>query len=468
MKRPKLLTPWQHALALIGDKEALYNLCMVSAHEEIGFVAESATIACDSLRETWTGRYLPHETHVALIAALVDRARRSADKRFPDEDFYVRARYSRQIPLPDEQVWCVTGLAGISKSATMAAVARVFKKITPVSPFPTVAGVDPAFVLHLKLRSMRSVGQILESIANPLFLAGRTKVSQIALRDHLREWLYAKSTLLMLVDELQFVSTSQNASTLIMNTISALAELGPPVVYICNYSLAHKLMRRNHEEKDRFLSRVIVMHPPAETDPHWACVVESYLSAAKLCFDFTAEQAAPELHRLTGGMYRALKDLLCEACSHAWQGNTKNKVTMNNVRNAYRSDGYTSHRADIESLTRIPTSAQVRSSRPDLVSPFSNAIEGTIATAGPTKIQPKPAELSPVVKDTFESAISAAGRKVLKELRDASLTAPPERNGGANIKSIRKRAPVTGASLLANLNLIGYGTSSPLDDDTDK
>lgn len=468
MKGEMVAQPWQHALRAIGGEEALYDKCMVAAGLEKGLDAESATIACDRLREAWTRTYLPHVTHVRLMAALVDRARRSADKRFPDEDFYVKARYSRKIPLPDEQVWCVTGLAGISKSATMAAVERLFSTIAPIGPFPSVAGMAPAFVIHLKLRSMRSVSQILESIANPLFLAGRTKVRQIELRDHLREWLYAKSTLLILVDELQFVSTSQNASTLIVNTISALAELGPPVVYICNYSLAHKLMGRSHEEKDRFLSRVIVLHPPAETGAHWVLVIESYLSVAKSYFEFTAEQAAPELHRLTGGMYRALKDLLCEACAVAWHESTGNRVTMNDVRRAYRSDGYTSHRADIETLARIPTSTQARSARPDLVSPFVSPSDVVGTAVGSTHVPPKAAEVSPVVTDTFESAISVSGRGVLKELRDASSEAPPERKDGGNVKSIRKRTPVTGASLLASLNLIGYGTSSPSDDDNKK
>jgi len=167
-------------------------------------------------------------------------------------------------------------------------------------------------------------------------------------------------------------------------------------------------------------------------------------------------------------MYRALKDLLCEACAVAWDESMGNRVTMNDVRRAYRGDGYTSHRADVETLARIPTSTQARSARPDLVSPFASSSDVVSTVGGSADFPRKPAEASPVVIDTFESAISVAGRKVLKELRDASSEAPPERKGGVNVKSIRKRPPVTAASLLASLDLIGYGTSSPSDDDNKK
>lgn len=464
MKAHPLPNPWQRALASLPVKEAIAALCTVGPSEQTGLRHQSATIATERLREAWTKMYLPDQTHLKLIDELLDRARSSASKRFPDEDFYVKARYSRDIPLPDEQLWCVSGLAGISKSATMAAITRVFKTVVPPGSFAIVGNAEPAFVVHLKLRTARSVCHVLESLANPLFMAGRAKVSLDDLTDHLREWLYSKSTILLLVDELQFVSTSSKASTLIASTISALAELGPPVVYICNYSLARKLMRRPHEEKARFLSQVTVLHPPNEDDPHWAHVVESYLSVAKSYFDFKAEQVAPELHRLTSGMYRALKDLLCEACRHAWQNGTGRPVTMNDVRSAYRSDGYTSHRGDVETLARVASSAQARRARPDLVSPFSSTIDRTSATTS-DRAPRKPLELSPIVQETFESAMHPEGRKVLKQLREAAAAAPPERKSSANVKSIRKRGPVTSTSLLANLSLIGYRVVPPGDDD---
>ena len=200
---------------------------------------------------------------------------------------------------------------------------------------------------------------------------------------------------------------------------------------------------------------------------NWIVVVESYLSTARRYFDFTAEQSASELHRLTAGMYRALKDLLCEACAYAWHAGVTSKVTMNDVRCAYRSDGYTSHREDIETLAKIPTSAQARKNRPDLVSPFAKAIDEMTVSAKANSVPHKTAEASPVVRDIVESAISADGRKVLKELRDAAIAAPPDRKDSANVKKIRKRTPVTGASLLANLSLVGYG-NKPVTDDHDR
>lgn len=452
--------PLQERLRRLSNLEQLRSRSLFLPPPELRLDLDTAEVATDRLRVAWSRIYLPHESHLMLMRDMVDRAVRSVEKRYPSRELYMKARYSGSPPSPEEQVWCVTGLAGISKSATMTAIHRVFASVEASGGFFPEMGIEhePQLILHVQIGALKNVNEILSGLANPLFLAHHKKAQLWRLKDHLREWLYAQSTLLIVVDELQFLTRSSTASTLIANTISALSELGPPVFYTSNYSLGQKLMRRPQEDKDRLLARVTLLDPPSSNDAHWAKVLTSYLSIAPGRFDTDISECADQLHRLTAGLYRALKDLLCEACRIAWLVDAKSIVTMNHIRQAYRSPTYTSHRTDIEALEWIATSAQARRERSDLVSPFSTT-QAALPNRNSANGSGLKAQVPLAVAHMIESSAKADARVLLEDLRHASDEVGVGRRRGATVTKISKRLAMTPASLRAGLDSLSTKTA---------
>ncbi|NHZ82703.1 AAA family ATPase [Massilia sp. CCM 8695] len=272
--------PLQESLKRLSNLEELRSRSSFLPPPELGLHLDTAEVATDRLRIAWSRIYLPHESHLMLMRDMVDRAVRSVETRYPSREQYMKARYSGSPLLAEEQAWCVTGLAGISKSATMTAIYRVFASLEASGGIFRETGIEhkPQLIQHVQIGASTNLNEILSALANPLFLAQHKKAQLRRLKDHLREWLYTQSTLLIVVDELQFLTRSATASTLIANTISALSELGPPVFYTSNYSLGHKLMRRPQEDKDRLLARVTLLDPPSSNDTHWAKVISLYTS----------------------------------------------------------------------------------------------------------------------------------------------------------------------------------------------
>ncbi|MBF0762878.1 transposase, partial [Dysgonomonas mossii] len=55
------------------------------------------------------------------------------------------------------------------------------------------------------------------------------------------------------MDETQHINTGEGASK-VTDILLTMAAIGPPVIFVSNYSLVHRLFRRNSEDKQRLLS----------------------------------------------------------------------------------------------------------------------------------------------------------------------------------------------------------------------
>jgi hypothetical protein len=53
-------------------------------------------------------------------------------------------------------------------------------------------------------------------------------------------------------------STGLGASK-VTDILLTMAAIGPPMIFVSNYSLVHKLLRRNNEDKQRLLSESRIM-----------------------------------------------------------------------------------------------------------------------------------------------------------------------------------------------------------------
>lgn len=416
--------------------------------------------AVEKLWSAWSRIFLPSEQHLDLGIKFLARARSFHFKRYADGRAYERSRYEGidAMGLTPHELWCLTGLAGVTKTSFLAALQRACIVLSGGMDAlrPTAMGVNSPIcpVLHLRIQPKQKPDEVLRALANPIFVAGRSNIKWPDLVSHLKDWMHARMASLILVDELQFLSRSESASTLIANFIAQVADIGLPTIYCCNYSSVHKLKARPQEDKDRLLTHPFVMQQPIEGDSHWTAVVSEFKAVVPDLIDIDPHRDAAELYRLCGGLCRLLRLLLVAACRVAWPDTVCRKVTMADVRAAYLSRFYSSQRKDVEDLKALMFSAETRKRRRDLVCPFEDLTlpaQPSTASTMPS-IGKKP--LHPALAYQIESSISAGGREVLAELRAAADTVASGRKASAKVTRLPRQPKVTAEALLKGMQTI--------------
>jgi len=167
---------------------------------------------------------------------------------------------------------------------------------------------------------------------------------------------------------------------------------------------------------------------------------------------------AHELHRLTAGLFRVLRQLLLEAYRVA-VGRGAKAVTMDDVRQAYRSGAFSSHRKDVEDLASLAVSGLIAQQRADLVCPFA-PVKG-LQRPIPYGQAPGNAEAgtSPPVA-MLESTLSADAQKTLRVLRQAA-DHPLSPNDAAKVTPLPRRSTVSAQSLREGAELLRGTLAKP-------
>jgi hypothetical protein len=65
---------------------------------------------------------------------------------------------------------------------------------------------------------------------------------------------------IVILDETQFIAKGDGAAKP-ADILLTLAAIGPPMLYVSNFGLLHKLRQRNQEDTQRILSKVRIMAP---------------------------------------------------------------------------------------------------------------------------------------------------------------------------------------------------------------
>ncbi|UNV90453.1 MULTISPECIES: AAA family ATPase [unclassified Comamonas] len=407
--------------------------------------------ACQRLNAGWSTAFVPGPQHIQILRSLLDRAHAYAMDRYPSVTDYNRLR-SASPPTKKciQPTLCLTGLAGVSKSSLMQALERICQLEHGPEYLTDEQQLRITPVRRLEIDGQSALQGVLRSMANPLALQGRKKLSTDALMEHVRDWLLATATSTLTVDEMQFFTQSSSASTKTSQLIMALANLGSPLVYVANFSLIRKLTQRPQEERDRLLSNPIVLHPPTADDPWWISCLSEYLSICPATFRLNVEADALELHRYTAGLFRALRHLLLQSYKEA-RTEGKLHVTIDDVRRSYKSSAYSSHRKDVEDLNSLSVSDYLLEKRSDLVCPFMelrpHTISKTKATASHLSSARTPWPELDIPSAMVESTLSSGARKKLKALR-STTDQPSSEPSSATVIRLPRREPVSAQSLL--------------------
>lgn len=399
--------------------------------------------ACARLDSAWQDVFIPTQQHLTILRLLVDEASRYARSRFPDFGAYtVWRNMPRLLSSEWSQIRCLTGLSGVGKSSLIKALVRVCQPENGLAYNHTGHNLLLFPIKRIRVRSGQTASGVLNDLANPLF--GEVQRGQ-KVHHHVMDWLLATATSLLVVDEMQFLTPSENASTRATQIIMQLGDLGPPLFYVANYSLVHKLIDdRYSEQKNRLLIEPIVVQPPSADSEDWKSILAEFLRVSPGSFDLDPIRDGAEIHRLSYGLFRYLGRLLIQAYRMA-RNDGCNVVKMPHLLNAYRSSAFTAYRQDIEVLHSLAVCDLYRTKRRDLVCPLQSIfdpLDKTVVASGALQTFSETARVSALL----ESTLTPGQRRTLDELRSAADKPSPAKPR-ANVTTLHAQKQTTASSL---------------------
>jgi len=108
-------------------------------------------------------------------------------------------------------------------------------------------------------------------------------------------WIYRRGCCLIAIDELQFLTQSEQANVLVCQVLLAVTYVGVPMVFISNYSLCHRLLKRPPEAIQRLLTRPLILVPDLPDSDDWRNLLAEYQKAVPNLFIFSFVDRAKDL-----------------------------------------------------------------------------------------------------------------------------------------------------------------------------
>lgn len=290
---------------------------------------------------------------VAIAQNLLGICQAHALSYYETVEAFNKRVHAKELDLPTNPTTrMLTAEAGLGKSKLMEALLRVLGAPVEIHVSPKLPPQRFVGMVLVRIESNTRRGDLLNALALAAGLAADYRSGTKAEVDRLRLQLYRAGVMLIVVDELQFLAQSATAHAAVAKTLHFLRQLGVPVVFVGNYSLAHKLILRNTEDTQRFLMHQLVMLPDAPDDKSFVEMLSECVRVMDGALNVDPTLDAPMIHWYTGGNRRAWRALLVRAYEEvrlgAQQGDRDVQITMNDLKGAYGSTGYDTFRREVE------------------------------------------------------------------------------------------------------------------------
>lgn len=370
-------------------------------------------LAAELLAQALKQIFIPSGFTIDFIHEMVGRAALHSRTLFSSEVEYARRIYDPQesevIPV------CLTGLAGVGKSQTIAAL----RKILP-GPVNFTCDHYHGSVLLVSHWYASARGKASgKGLLSDFVLGGgqRSNVAQLLIE--CRRRANRDGVSLVVLEETQHINTGLGAAK-VTDILLSMAAIGPPMIYVSNYSLVHKLLRRNSEDKQRLLSdpRIMLPDEPGSTD--WKAYIDECIRVSNGSIGVSRNDLASEIYRCTFGIKRLAVTLLKQAyveCRIAG----RRAVNLFDITQAYRSAAYTISANEVEQLHALAVGNRMAKAPLDLQCPFElpATYKSNVVQFARNERQDR------VNAKVFDSALTASERAAKKQL-DASIKAEPK------------------------------------------
>ena len=343
----KFINPWVDSFKEANSIDYIRAKTLRTAKPLHGLDEDLVEVACAKIKQAFGETFVPTMQACQIMKTCIELAQGYAQKSYPSNAIFMEGVYvDKEKPEPCFPI-ILTGPAGVGKSEIRKALIRLFGRQQSIKadvnhgPFPLK--LVQAVVAHGK----KSVGALLMPLARPEVQRGELKIKAANLLNEAATWIYISGCSLLLLDELQFLTLSEKANTNITDAMMTFSCIGPPSIVICNYSLVHRLRSRGQEDRQRLLSRSIVLLPDAPNSPDWKLVLGELQKIVPNIYEFNFKEKAVDFWNLTAGLKRLLIGLLLIAYRVA-RRDGRSSVIWADIDKAYLSSDYSADRIDVD------------------------------------------------------------------------------------------------------------------------
>ena len=314
--------------------------------------------------------FYPTTQCLNILKRLIGMGRAHAKMHYPDTKTFLSGVYAQTPSLPDFMTpICLTGLAGIGKTEVLRALRRLLPGINEI-----ILNGQPAFpikgIWNVTVKARTMPKDILRALVN-------VNGSPADLVEVCRKHAYRDGVSILVADEFQFATGSENANARVSQMLLSLGYIGIPFIYAANYSLLRRLKRRPEEDQQRLLADPVIMLPDKHDSVDWQDTLNAQCEVAPGYFVFDPIGDAKELHGYTAGRKRAMARLLGIAFRREFPSG--GVVDAGAIRRAYFSSEFSVYREETEILVSQAVKNRPDESRNDLWCPIP--MEPTAATA---------------------------------------------------------------------------------------
>ena len=409
--------------------------------------------ACKKLESAFKSLFIPTEQTVSIMADLLGLALAHSASTYISKKEFMAGLYAASCPLPEMFFpICLTGLAGVGKTQVLTAARRMISDPMEVkadpghSPFP----LRPAW--HLSVRDRMTVSGILlhllgeenaekyddlEESTSATSRARHTNRKDISLLlRRCRRIAYKSGISLLIADEFQFATRSENANALVVSMLLHLSALGLPMLFAANFSLGYKLMRRPQEDIQRLLGRPLVLVPDLASSDDWLATLRAYQAVAPDVFVFDPVMDGKTIHGWTAGLKRLLANILVIAYRRARRAGRV--VNVYEIESAFKSVDYSTNRNDVNLINQQNVTGKM--ARKDLWCPFEMPKADTAALHEEAQSQRLAQTGIEMVKSAMTRNERQAYSTIEKAARNGSRTAKATVSSLKNEKESRLEA----------------------------
>ena len=430
--------PWAERFVSLLDREEIRRRATVTVPPLLDLNALPIETACSDLKLALRTLFVPTSQCLDNLLRWVGLAYAHCLAFYPDSRSFLSGVYSKDAPLSElSYPICLTGLGGTGKSHLIKAFRRIM-----VEDFQQTVSADHSEFLFKALWSIqvndrRSFNEMLMTLAE-IGDAPRDLVAAC------RRRAYRNGVAFVLADEFQFATQSSNANALVTRMLLSLAFLGLPFVYVANFSLLNRLLKRPQEDQDRLLADPVVFLPDEPNSDDWNNTLAAQKSVAPEIFVFNETADGEALHRYSVGIKRAEVKLLVIAYRIAREMGGCGKVALHEIELAYRSTEYAFYRRNVEAITRQIIQNKKEKGRDDLWCPIDLPVSRQAAFTE----QVKKERSERVSEAIFRSAMTAKEKKLVDALQSSST---PKAKKAPVLKLSRKKL-LTADELKNNAN----------------
>lgn len=384
------------------DIEHIRNT-VISRPEPIDDIDQLPTmLAAHFLEQNLRQIFIPNDFSLELISEVLGKAAVHSAMRSETEQIFVQGWY---YPTPTETFpICLTGLAGVGKSATIKALLRMM-------PGPTEIDIDHCMTPHTTYShwyaSARGKASGKQLLTDFLGIEATSRQTASVLKSRAQQHANKLGVSLAVLEEMQHLTPGKGVA-LTTDILLTMSSLGLPMVYVSNFSLGHKLLKRNQEDTQRLVAEPRVMLPDAPESKDWALFIGECIAASDGRIRAKPSDFSHEIYRGCFGIKRSAIHLIKQSYIQARTSN-RTWIEIDDVHQAYISSAYYANRTDVEELERI--AIQKKTKREDLVCPFGTPMRSNVVHFVRKERDNR------VARAAFEGALTAPEREAHKSLK---------------------------------------------------